>query len=221
MKHLLLPLVALVSVTVALGCGGDDDDNKGTSDTNTGATCSLVSACGGNVVGNWKIAGFCPDKSRVPLQVQDVCPTAKLDYDAPTVSGTLVFKDDKTFTQTATAKGTGYLVLDKSCVEDVQLDCPTTEDLLNKNWDGAPLDCKAGSNGGCRCAIDIDEPNAANSGTYATAGNTLTLTGATGDEIESTYCAQGSDKLYVTLNLTAGSAGSTTLGFTGQLQLTK
>jgi hypothetical protein len=213
MKQLLLPFAALLSASLGLGCGGDDSSDVGSG----GASCNIVAACGGgDVTGSWQITSFCPDKSDVPGEVQDLCKTATLDYDTPTVSGTLEFKDG-TFTQTASAKGTGYVVMGRSCIEDNNVTCAQAEELINKKSGGPQVSCKASSGGGCRCAVQIDQSNVTDSGKFTTAGTTLTLTGGKGKPLDSSYCLQ-SNKLYLTFTL---DAAADAYGFTGQLELTK
>jgi len=212
MKYNLLPVAALLTVTMGIGCGGDDSSEPNGS----GPSCDLVAACGGDLAGDWRITGFCPDTSKVPQQILDICETATLDYDEPNVSGTVSFKADKTFTQSASAQGTGYLVLNAACLkqDDVTLTCKDVQDLINANSGASPLTCSA-SGGGCRCALTVNQP-ANSTGTYTTSGNNLTLTSA-GDNVSATYCVKG-NKLYLTSNITPGSDA---YQFTGQLQLEK
>ncbi|MEY4582748.1 MAG: hypothetical protein RL701_7451 [Pseudomonadota bacterium] len=211
MKHSLVPMAAWLSAALLIACGGGDDDDA----SPTGPNCAPVAMCGGDVVGEWSIASFCPDTSKVPDEVKAICTTATLDYDEPTVSGTLSFKADKTFTQTASASGTGYIVLDKKCVEAAG-NCTEAEGLINANsGTNQKLSCKDSSGGGCRCALHVSQSNKTDSGTYVVSGSKLTLD--SGEKADSTFCV-ASDVLTLTVSL-APSANA--VAFTGQLHLTK
>jgi hypothetical protein len=212
MKHILVPLIALVFATISASCGGDDDDSSD-SPGGGGPSCTVTPACGGEIAGDWTITGFCPDTSKVPPQILDLCDVAKLDYDEPVVSGNLSFKPDMSFTQTATAKGTGYLVLPADCLKADSLTCEQVEGLIKPNTPG--VKCSA-SNGGCRCALTVDE-TANTTGTYTTSGNSVTLKSAGKEDVKSDYCVQGSN-LSLTLNFTPGDK---MYQFSGQLKLQK
>jgi hypothetical protein len=211
MKHSLVPLIALVFATISAGCGGDDDDSS--ASPGGSANCTTTPACGGEIVGDWKITGFCPDTSKVPPQLKELCESATLDYDAPVVSGSLSFKSDMTFTQSTMAKGTGYIVLPADCFKQDSLTCDQAQTLINNASGAAPIKCSA-SNGGCKCALAIDEAPTT-MGTYTTSGSKATLKAK--DELTSDYCVKGSE-LTLTLNFTPGDK---MYQFAGQLKLQK
>jgi hypothetical protein len=203
-RTILLPWMALFCLPGAIGCGGNDTDTFGVG--GGGANCQLVSACGGDVSGDWKITGFCPDKSKVPEEIKQICETATLQYDEPKVSGTVAFNSDMSFEQTATASGTGYLVLDAACLkqDQVTLTCNQIEDAINENSGADPVKCSA-QGSGCRCALHLNQsPNS--SGEFSTSGNTLTLT-AGSDSSDIQYCVNGT-RLTINLSLSPAKSGS-------------
>jgi hypothetical protein len=212
MKHSLVPLIALVFATISAGCGVDDDDSSD-SPGGGGAKCTVTPACGGEIVGDWQITGFCPDTSKVPPQLAELCDSATLDYDAPVVSGSLSFKSDMTSTQSTMAKGTGYLVLPADCLKQDSLTCAQAQQLINSSSGASPVTCTA-SNGGCRCALAIDE-SPSTMGTYTTSGSKAMLKAK--DELTSDYCVKGSE-LTLTLSFTPGDK---MYQFAGQLKLQK
>jgi len=213
MKHTLVPLIALVFATISASCGGDDEDGSTPPGGGGGATCTVTAACGGDIAGDWNVTGFCPDTSKVPPQIKDLCESATLDYDAPVVAGSLSFKADKSYTQSTTAKGTGYLVLPADCLKDLP-SCEQAQQLINgSGGTEKPVTCAA-SNGGCRCALAVDE-KADSTGTYTTSGQTVTIKAT--EELTSNYCVKGSE-LTLTLNF---SPGDEKYQFAGQLKLQK
>jgi hypothetical protein len=200
-----------------VGCGGGDD-----SAPSGGPSCTQVSACGGDLVGEWKIADFCPDKNKVPDEIKQLCETATLDYDKANVSGTLSLKSDKTFALDSKASGTGYVVLGADCLKQSggpTLTCKQVEEAINTNSKTQPVAC-ASANGGCRCALSITD-NGASTGTYEASGDNATLTNKDNSKLESTYCVKGS-KLYMHLNLATGAmSGGMSYDLAGQLELEK
>jgi len=214
MKHQHLPLTALITATLSLfGCGGGDD----TSDGSSGPGCAQIPACGGDITGSWKIVDFCPDTSAVPEAIKQICETAKLEYDEPSLSGNVEYKADKTYTQTASASGTGYLVLDQACLkqDSVTLTCKQIEDAINERAKTKVACSTAGS--GCRCGQTINQ-TAPDNGTYAIAGQNLSLTNKSGTKSDNAFCVQGSNA-YISVTLSPQDDASYT--FKGQLQLQK
>ena len=214
MKHTLLPLTAFITATLSIfGCGGSDDSSAGGS----GSSCEQVSACGGDITGSWKITGFCPDTSAVPEAITQICETAKLEYDEPSIAGTIAYKADKTYTQTASASGTGYLVLDQACLKQgtVTLTCKQIEDAINDK-SKSKVQCSAAGSG-CRCGLGINQ-KADDQGTWALAGQSLSVTPMGGSKIDSPVCVK-SDKAYITVTLSPDN--DTAYTFKGQLQLQK
>jgi hypothetical protein len=214
MKHMLLPATAFITATLSIfGCGGSDDSSTGGS----GKSCEQVSACGGDITGNWKIVDFCPDTSAVPEAITQICESAKLEYDEPSISGTIAYKTDKTYTQTASASGTGYLVLDQACLKQgtVTLTCKQIEDAINDKSKSKVACSAAGS--GCRCGLGINQ-KADDEGTFAVAGQNLSVTPKGGTKTDSAICVKA-DKAYLTLTLSPDN--DTAYTFKGQLQLQK
>jgi len=214
MQHKHLPLTALITATLSLfGCGSSDDSGAGSA----GPSCDLVSACGGDVTGSWKIVDFCPDTSAVPEAITQICESAKLEYDEPSVSGTVEYKADKSYTQSASASGTGYLVLDQACLkqDSVTLTCKQIQDAINEKAKNKVTCSAAGS--GCRCGLRINQ-SANGTGTFAVAGQNLTLTAASDSKTDAPFCVKG-DKAYITVQLSPDDNAS--YSFKGQLQLQK
>src|SRR6185295_17836263 len=71
------------------------------------------SACGGNVVGSWKVTSVCAE---IAGAVIDVCPTAVAELDL-TLTGTATFNDDGTTSNDFTSKATITYTLDAACLK--------------------------------------------------------------------------------------------------------
>jgi hypothetical protein len=216
MKHSLVPCFVLA---VLVGCGGGDD---GSTPNSTGATCTQTSPCGGDITGDWSIVSFCPDTSNAaPEEVKQICAQATVDFDTPMVSGTISFKADKSFTQSSSASGTGYLVFPPSCLDQpgAKLTCAQVQDGLTQNSNNQKWACTS-ANGGCRCGLQLAD-TANNGGTYTTSSNDLTLTSTGASALPSMYCVK-SDKLYMHLSLaTTATSGDKPYQVAGQLELEK
>jgi hypothetical protein len=214
MKHKHLPLTAFITATLSVfGCGGSDDSSPG----GAGSSCDLVSACGGDIAGSWTIVDFCPDASAVPEAIMQICESAKLEYDEPSVSGTVEYKADKSYTQNASATGTGYLVLGQACLkqDSVTLTCKQVQDAINEKAKSKVTCSMSGT--GCRCGLNINQTTN-DTGTYAIAGQNLSLTDKAGTKADNPFCVKG-DKAYITVKLSPEDNES--YSFKGQLQLQK
>lgn len=210
----LIGSILPVTVAALLGCGGADD-------TSDAPSCELVTACGGDAVGDWTLVDFCPDTNEVPEGITQICETASLEVDDIVVSGSLSFKGDQTFVQSSSAKGTGYLVLDAACLNQgmISLTCAQVEDAINERSGTDPVSCQ-GSDGGCRCALSLDL-QVQDEGSYAVAASKLTLMSEQSGDLEAGYCVQGTS-MTLDLKLTpSGNAGDAAYEVGGQLKLAK
>lgn len=212
MKNVPFYLLVLVA-GLSFACG--DDSSSGS------AACEVVSACGGSIEGDWNVVGFCADKDQVPEAVTQICKAATLDSDSLQVSGHISFKSDHSFTQTSTVKGTGYLVLDASCLQQggVTLKCSQIEELINKSSGTEPVTCESRA-GGCRCALAVDQ-SGQDEGTYSVTGTKLSMQSDKAGMFDGGYCVKG-NALTVELKVAATDGMSDdSYELAGQLKLDK
>jgi hypothetical protein len=177
------PWLAVVAVLVSgASCGGD------------GGTCSMVSNCGGDIVGDWTITSSCIKASGT--MADSNCPTATLSASA-TVSGTSSFRTDLSYDLSWSFTGSETVSFPASCL--TQSGVTVTCDQLNQAVaaGGAPagldgLHCTNGNGGGCNCNVNLPGQTMIETGTYVTSAGTVTTTpaGSTGDPRG--YCVQGS-----------------------------
>jgi hypothetical protein len=154
-----------------------------------------MSACGGDIKGDWNVVAACIDQDALNSQAMQVCDTATLKILSPKVSGSISYKADGTFVQAPSmAEGTSEFVLPASCLKQgaVTITCQQVQDELNK---GTTVMSKCtSSNGGCKCTADVKE-SSMSTGTYTVSGHTVTLTDGTDTQVQD-YCIVGS-KLYM------------------------
>ena len=209
-----------VALSVGIGCSINPDDPAGAAGTGTGtagannaagangvggsgamASCTSVSACGGNVVGTWKVASSClklsgnMDVSLLSL----ACPTVPVTGSIST-TGTFVAKADGTYTDNTRTTGSATFPVDASClsISSVPVTCEKAGSVFSAlGW--TTTTC-TDTNGKCNCTLGVDQAGGfglvsgqvAVQGTYMASGNTLT----TGD-VSYSYCSAG-DTLTVT-----------------------
>jgi hypothetical protein len=154
-----------------------------------------MSACGGDIKGDWNVVAACIDQDALNSQAMQVCDTATLKILSPKVSGSISYKADGTFVQAPSmAEGTSEFVLPASCLKQgaVTITCQQVQDELNK---GTTVMSKCtSSNGGCKCTADVVE-SSQSTGTYTVSEHTVTLTDGTDTQVQD-YCIVGS-KLYM------------------------
>ncbi len=188
-------------VATLWGCGGD-------SGGGAGPTCGKVQPCGGDIVGTWKIAGACTNSST--LDLADFCPTATLDSGDISVTGTVVYKADRTYSAMATTSGSIKLRLPASCLKQsgititcAQLGEGIRQDMM-KNPDPSIQSASCADSGGtCVCTVVNKPANTNETGTYTVSGTTITDT-PTGSKTTDTteYCVQGNNAHFMQVDMT-------------------
>jgi hypothetical protein len=184
-------------VVVALAVGSMSCGSSGGSSSSGSPSCSPVSACGGDIKGDWKVEAACLDPAALEAQAHQVCDDATLSVVSPKVSGTISYKADNTYVQSASmAQGTVEFVLGASCLKQgaLTLTCQQIQDQLNKDPSNPPSKC-TNDNGGCKCSAEVAVSGGSN-GTYSVVGNTVTLKDSKNMEVVQDYCIVGS-KLYM------------------------
>jgi hypothetical protein len=153
------------------------------------------SACGGNLVGTWKVTSVCAE---IAGAVIDVCPTAVAQLDL-TLTGTATFSGDGTRSSDFTTKATITYTLDAACLNAITSGKPpATCDVLSKpadpaNGDG-PTACTGDPTVSCTCVEDNPEKSEKKTGTYTADGSTLTMTeDADGSMKTAEFCVKGSE----------------------------
>jgi hypothetical protein len=197
---LLFTFCVATSSLAGFGCS-DDGDNAGLGGPNK---CGQVQPCGGDVVGDWTIAGACVDPDAITNDdiesVKTLCPTLtyKTSYKA---SGSASFTSTNyiyDIQQTVTA----IIDVPASCLKNFNLTCADVDMLLEQQVgsgaDAPTVNCSG--SGGCTCILSAPA-NIAESGTYTTDGNSLYTTPTGSDAAEATpFCVDGSTLHVIQMN---------------------
>jgi hypothetical protein len=185
----------------------------------TPANCPNGPACGGEVVGTWKVTSSCltlsgeMDMSLTGLGCRTVPAVGSLQ-----VTGTWTAKANGTYTDNTTTTGSVTFPLSPACltISSVQVECSKVGAALTAvGW--AVATCSTNASGQCLCSaianqsggIGVVSPFASTSGDYTTSGSGLN----TDDFIDYWYCVSGN-----TLTLTPK---PTILPLTGTVVLQK
>lgn len=187
----------LTILTLLAACGG------GTKAT-TGAACDEVAPCGGSVVGDWTIQAIC-ETSAVFTGGAD-CAAATVDGSMRSVSGSLAFNDDATYTVSSSESGSLKFRVPLPCAPAAT--CDELASLIGPFPPKGMTTC-ATADGNCDCTLTFNEPLALDdNGTYVTLGDALSLTSSTNAApFADRYCVQDN-----TLNLMFTYPGTTMFG---------
>jgi len=175
----------------SLACGG--------SSSSTGA-CSTVAACGGNLVGTWKLVSACGHGTGT-ITGQGGCTVGVSDVFS-TVSGTETFNADGTYMVDESTSESDTFSFGAACLSagGVTKTCAQLASALMSTAMAAhplatisPWECSQGrAVGGCSCNASVTVTGLA-SGTYTTAGSAVTLTPSAAMAETTGYCVRGSE----------------------------
>src|SRR5262249_31101897 len=133
-------------------------------------TCGKVTACGGNVVGDWNVVDACLTFSGTsPLG--DICPSATVDAGGLDASGTVSYRSDMTYSAMLTLSGSISINLPASCLTinnvtltRAQLDQALKQQLIdNPSPDIQAVSCQG--SGSCSCAFQMTPQTTTANGT--------------------------------------------------------
>jgi hypothetical protein len=201
-------IAIVLAVACTFSCGGG---------AGAAGSCGMVAACGGNIVGNWRVTGSC---LKVSGTLGDAtCPGATIDGSLH-ITGTTSYAADLTYIQSFILTGTETIGFPASCLtrSGVTLTC----DQLNQSFAANPpapsvasLHCTAAGGGACNCVTTLTAMSVNETGTYITSGGNLTSTQTGGvPDSGGGYCVKGTR-----LDLTPASMMGGTLIESGDLTL--
>ena len=194
------------------GVSGSGGGNGAGGSGGTDGTCSNVVACGGKVVGKWKVTSAC-------LTVVDTLAASTFGATCPDVaitgtrrvSGTWTANANGTLTDETTTTGVDQFSLDKKCL--VISSFPVTCDGIGSQIESAlgyeSVKCADAAGGGCQCSATVNLKGGLGvisaaptvMGNYLVQGNVLTTKGDSGD-VTYAACVSG-NQLTVTPQGTA------------------
>jgi hypothetical protein len=180
-----LPLVALgiAASFVVSACGGS-----------SGGRCSNSAACGGDIVGTWKITSSCVSANLAMLD--GTCPAATLSTSDLKMAGSVTYNADLSYIETGTVSGTVVVTEPTSCFTSQGV-TPTCDDLnqefQSNNQDPAlTLHCTGTTT--CTCTETFTNEDTSQTGTYTTTtAGVLTETrdGESSPSETDDYCVKG------------------------------
>jgi hypothetical protein len=210
MKKLVASFVCSLSLAFLAGCGGG-----------SGGTCANSPACGGNIVGTWKITSACASAS--PSMFDMSCPGASESGNL-TATGTYTFNADMSYSTSVLVSGTVTVGLPASCLSmgGVTVTCDELNALFASGAGGmaaGSAHCSsAGSN--CNCTISMTNSPQNDSGTYTTtaAGLLSLMAGGGATSEQDDYCVSGGTALTISPHPGSAMMGgvSGTIAFTKQ-----
>jgi hypothetical protein len=181
-----------------LGCGSSS--GGGGSDDASG-TCGKVAACGGDLVGTWKVAAACANITSMPSNSQ--CPNESVQGASVTASGTSTFNSDLTFSLDLTESVSETLVVPMSCLTagGTTVTCDDLSSTLGAALgDGGVMTSCTTSGSNCNCTIGLAGQSTHETGTYSVSGNSFsTIVGGTTSTTD--FCVQGNQLHVVTASM--------------------
>lgn len=231
MKRLLHCVVFVACLAIAgcgsdaskKGSGGNGGGGGGAGGVNGGA-CSVPTACGGNLVGTWRIVSACGS-----IESNACPPSQSISFETSWVQATYTFAGDGTLTLTASGTATEAIRYPVGCLSPV-VDAGVTEacaafqDLIRAGIQqadaGAPITsitsftCSMDGNGVCLCNEVVMAATQTQTSAYTTSGDQLTFidlgadAGTSGaSDVHGDYCVSG-NTLTMRLTDTSGSTAN-------------
>ncbi|HZL18130.1 MAG TPA: arabinofuranosidase catalytic domain-containing protein [Polyangia bacterium] len=206
----LTAAAGLISWACSAGSGGSsgtggNSGSGGTSATGgrsgsggVGDSCSNVMACGGDVVGTWKVVSSCLKVTgNLDLSLVGAgCPSAPVTGEL-SVTGTWTANADGTDSDDTTTSGTEQFTLAASClvISSTPVTCSGAAGLL-MSLGYSSLTCTSSADGGCSCAgtvqqaggIGLVSPAPSINGNYTLSGSVVTISGDSSDT-QYSYCS--------------------------------
>jgi hypothetical protein len=200
------PSTADGSLTTGPGAGAAGSSGSG------GASCSDVTACGGDVIGTWTVASSCLEVTgNLDVSGFGLGCTSLPVAGSLTVTGTWTANSDGTYSDNTSTSGNEQITVPAACLN--VSGTTTTCDRIGGPLQGlgyASINCTAAMSGGCTClavvqqtgGIGLASADPQKSGNYSTSGNVLTV-----DSTQQSYCVSGNQ-----LTWTPQSTGAITNG---------
>lgn len=212
MENLVNRLLGLAVVTMLAGCGGSSD-----------GMCGNTAACGGNIVGAWKITNSCISVDVSSMADGFDCPGGTAVPSGFKITGNVTYSADMTYATNTTVSGNVIVTMPSTCLMEggITLTCGQLQQGVQASLAGTPFTsatCSA-SGSGCACTLVLSPQASTSTGTYTTtAAGLLTETEAGGTPDRSDYCVKGSS---LTISPEAGASMMGQDGVSGTITLTK
>lgn len=170
-------------------------------------SCGKVGACGGDVVGNYTISAGCVNTAALNMQIIDGCAGAKINSYSTSVSGSGSFNANLTYSVTETVTLSASETLPASCLtqDGLTLTCAQVDALLQSAILQDPTVFKSAhctGSSSCTCTFTLAPQTMTETGTYTTAGTTITMLPTTGVPKSNEYCVKDNDLHLMQVDMT-------------------
>lgn len=177
----LLRLVMFVVCVATAACGSSAKNAEVIS-------CDPFTACGGDLVGTWRLVSSCGSVSSSPCP-----PSERISFKSSVTQATYTFASDGTFTFAASGDLTEALRYPVAClsgitdagtpqacadIERAFLTTTQTGDAGTPTVVVKSVSCSTAANDSCACTAVLTSPSAQTTGSYTTSDNQLTLAGS-------------------------------------------
>ena len=180
-------LTALLGICLHLdACGGKSSGKDGGGTDGDGqahtSVCGTFTACGGSIVGTWKVSSLCLDAP----QGYPSCPgfqhSGQLQY-----SGTITFSSSGTYISALTRSGTLVSTYPTTCLAGST--CSQLSSSLFQPDAGYAGSCSSNADA-CVCSATYAGPED-EQGTYTIDGSSIVMSSASWGGDQGQYCVQG------------------------------
>jgi hypothetical protein len=187
--------LALALAPILSACGGG------------AGSCGKVGACGGDVVGTYTISAGCVNTAALNMQIIEGCAGAKINSYNTSITGSGSFNADMTYTLNETVTLSASETLPASCLtqDGLTLTCAQVDALLQSAILQDPTVFKSAhctGSSSCTCTFTLAPQTMTQTGTYTTAGTTLTTLSSTGTPGSNEYCVKGNELHVMQVDMT-------------------
>jgi hypothetical protein len=199
---LLLGLCLLVDGCGGRASGGDGGSSGGDGQDLAGSICSTFTACGGSVVGTWKVSSICLDAPQGYPSCPGFLHSGQLEY-----SGTVTFSSSGTYTRALTKSGTLVASYPMSCLSGTT--CAQLSAAIFQADAGYTGSCSSSADT-CVCSTTYAGPEN-EQGSFTTDGNSIVMTSSAGSGDEKGgYCVLG-NQLTIRSSTSTSKVSTTTM----------
>jgi hypothetical protein len=190
MRRLILGFAGVGVCLLVSACGNTSDGSDG--------ECPNGAACGGSIVGSWKITSSCVTIDLDSMMASASCPEQTSDAKNLKVTGNVTYGADLSYTSNFTLAFDVVVAQPKSCLtkQNITLTCAQLQQGVEAQLAMTAftsVNCAAAAGGGCACTFRGASQTISNAGTYTTTGaGLLTETPTGGAPDDSDYCVKGS-----------------------------
>lgn len=184
MKNIVGWFVGFAAVSVLAGCDGS-----------SGGTCASAAACGGDIVGSWKVTSSCIDLDLSGMDSGFDCDGVTTRASGFKVTGDITYRADGTFSRNSTVTGNVVVTIPSACLvtNGITLTCAQIQQASASNLADEYTSIKCSGSSSCTCTAALAPVTSTATGTYSTtAAGLLTETDAGGAPEQSDYCVKGS-----------------------------